>query len=273
MSCPDWLTADWLQEFSCFEFSSETMGYPLIRTTGRTWGTAPRALDNGLFFSLLSGDAYLHYGEMVQRLTSDQIVIIPAGTHYHLSAGSRPQRRHIRFRFTHPPVGSDAAPLIIHEARSQQFLIKQLVEVVRKGDDRIAHVRFRALMSLLLSSPLSDGTPSTGGVFTQDQRLAIEDWCVDTIRDQPSGADLARHLGMSHDYATRIFRASYGLPPRRWLLQQRLVHIAVELAESSMSLAEIAAEYGYSSQTLLGRQFKEMYGVTPSAYRRHCRSM
>jgi len=85
---------------------------------------------------------------------------------------------------------------------------------------------------------------------------------------RPTPAQLARLLDYSPGYFTRIFQRSYGLPPRTWLLQQRLRHAAVLLRESSSRVSDIAYKLGYTEAYLFSRQFRQFFGTSPKQWRK-----
>lgn len=83
----------------------------------------------------------------------------------------------------------------------------------------------------------------------------------------PTPAELAEELRLSHDYFTRLFTTTFGIPPRTWLMHDRIQRAAIRLSESQLSISEVAAEFGYNEPFLFSRQFKQVIGVSPRAYR------
>ena len=82
---------------------------------------------------------------------------------------------------------------------------------------------------------------------------------------------LAQHVALSPYYLLRVFRAEVGMPPYAYLESLRVRH-AQRLIEAGKSLAEVALEVGFSSQSHLTRQFKRIIGVTPGQYAQQVRS-
>lgn len=79
---------------------------------------------------------------------------------------------------------------------------------------------------------------------------------------------LARECGLSSDYFTRLFRNSFGIPPKEWLLKQRLRSASALLSESDSRVSEIAQQLGYEDLYLFSRQFRKEFGSSPRAWRR-----
>ncbi len=80
--------------------------------------------------------------------------------------------------------------------------------------------------------------------------------------------ELAAQLRLSRDYFLRLFLATFQRSARKWLIEQRVRSAAQRLAESALSISEVADEYGYSSIYFFSRQFKTIMDTTPTAYRR-----
>ena len=81
--------------------------------------------------------------------------------------------------------------------------------------------------------------------------------------------DLCRKLLYSQEALTRIFTATYGLPPVKFLRELRLRHALELLRNSSLSVKEIAAASGFSSENYFCRVFRQTFGTTPASYARN----
>lgn len=90
-----------------------------------------------------------------------------------------------------------------------------------------------------------------------DQRYTIE--------------DLSKQFFLDSSTLKREFRRAYGLPIATYLKEYR-IHRAMELlSTTSDSIASIAAQVGYESQSKFSAAFKAATRCTPSAYRKNCR--
>ncbi len=78
---------------------------------------------------------------------------------------------------------------------------------------------------------------------------------------------LARLVGMSVSSFERRFRQHLQTSPMQFLKRLRLAHAAASLIQSSHSISEIAIENGFSDQAHLSREFKRLFGATPSGWR------
>ena len=81
--------------------------------------------------------------------------------------------------------------------------------------------------------------------------------------------ELARHLGMSAHHFARLFKASYGVTPHRYIQTLRLNTAAETLAQhANTPIAVVAATCGFSSQSHLTELMKRNMGITPAELRR-----
>jgi AraC-like DNA-binding protein len=82
----------------------------------------------------------------------------------------------------------------------------------------------------------------------------------------PSLEELATAVNLSPFHFARVFRRATGMPPHTWLMQQRIARARALLQSGCLPL-EVAMQLGFADQSHLSRQFKQVYGVGPGAYR------
>ncbi|MCW8274660.1 AraC family transcriptional regulator [Pseudomonas sp. PCH199] len=82
----------------------------------------------------------------------------------------------------------------------------------------------------------------------------------------PSLEELATAVNLSPFHFARVFRRATGMPPHTWLMQQRIARARALLKGGCLPL-EVATQLGFADQSHLSRQFKQVYGVGPGAYR------
>ncbi len=112
--------------------------------------------------------------------------------------------------------------------------------------------------------------PIMGGLSPHALRRAIERLSSDSDADVSLEA-LASDAGLSRFHFCRAFKESTGLSPHAWLRQQRLEQAMNKLRDTEASIAAVAAQLGYASQTAFTAAFKKLTGETPSDWRRRMR--
>ena len=80
--------------------------------------------------------------------------------------------------------------------------------------------------------------------------------------------DTARQMNFSKQYICRIVKEATGDTFSNVLLAERLKVSCNLLADSNASLEEVSVLCGFSTASYFSRIFKQIYGVTPSEYRR-----
>lgn len=130
--------------------------------------------------------------------------------------------------------------------------------------------RLRALASLVASEALRAGDDggAAGPQLTTAQRERLRALVAAHPERRMTPATLARELGLTHDYFARIFRRSLGVTPRRWLMEERIRHAARRLAGTALAVSQVAEAFGYHDVYLFSRQFRDVMGRSPSAWRR-----
>jgi AraC-like DNA-binding protein len=79
-------------------------------------------------------------------------------------------------------------------------------------------------------------------------------------------AALAEMIGLTESHLIRAFHLEFGLPPHAYHLRLRLA-LAADLLSYGLSVSTVANECGFADQSHLSRKFKEVYGLTPAAWR------
>jgi AraC-like DNA-binding protein len=78
---------------------------------------------------------------------------------------------------------------------------------------------------------------------------------------------LARIAYVSKAHFIRVFRATFGETPHRYLQRRRVERAMFLLRETDSSVSEICLDVGVTSLGTFGRTFREIVGETPTAYR------
>ena len=80
-------------------------------------------------------------------------------------------------------------------------------------------------------------------------------------------AEARSHSGYSPRHFIELFRSSVGLSPKHYYRIRRFSSALAHIARGDAKLADVAAAAGYADQAHLSREFRDLGGVVPSAYR------
>jgi AraC-like DNA-binding protein len=155
------------------------------------------------------------------------------------------------------------APVIQRGCGDLRGLCDRWVRDQRRRDAD-ADARVGAFVLLLASEVRSRSVAGDApGRLAVDQRRRLEDHVRDHPRRRFDSADLADLLGLGRVHFTRLFKCSYGMPPRTWLKEQRLEAARVLLRTSTLKVGAVAERLGWNSAQLFSRQYRARFGVSP----------
>lgn len=98
------------------------------------------------------------------------------------------------------------------------------------------------------------------------------DYAAQNYRDPNlSIATISKVAGVSEIYLRKLFRECRNTSPTNYIRSCRIRCALNLLAESELSVGEIACECGYSDISTFSKLFKKYVGCTPSEYRRGTR--
>lgn len=79
---------------------------------------------------------------------------------------------------------------------------------------------------------------------------------------------MAGHIKRSQSQTMRIFRKYYGTTPYNYLLMKKIENAKILLAETGLTVKEIAFKSGFSDEYYFSNIFKSKAGCSPSLFRR-----
>ncbi len=81
--------------------------------------------------------------------------------------------------------------------------------------------------------------------------------------------DVAQSVNFSPIYFHNVFKRAMGITPYQYIIERRMRLAREYLTMSDKSVAEIAENCGFESQSYFNYAFKKEVGMTPGQYRRH----
>lgn len=238
------------------------------------WRIPPRTLDEHLIYFVTRNTCVGRAAGRRIEVAGPALAWLQPGTPHRLAhpPGGRPiDVYHLRFRLRagRSALALRQEPLVLPGGPA---LYNQIDALYDEYTAELPHgqVRQRALLAGLLALACRGLAGADPGrrTLTDGQRRRLADLVARRRRMDLTAADLADHVGLSHDYFTRLFRQTYGQAPRTWLVHQRVRLAAQRLIESPQTITQIAHELGYADLFQFSRQFKRIMGQPPREYRR-----
>lgn len=88
------------------------------------------------------------------------------------------------------------------------------------------------------------------------------------LGDDLSVTALAEVAGLSTAHFSRLFRATFDMPPHRFVLERRIRAAEKLLSSGQQTIAQVAYHLGFSSQAHFTQVFRQLTGRTPGQSRR-----
>lgn len=141
-----------------------------------------------------------------------------------------------------------------------------LREYRQNNDSSQAMIRsyFTILLIMLSRNYISNRNKDNQKVLRMAEAVAyIEENYLQDI----SIKQLADLACVSGRHFVRVFKKNYHATPMDYVIQLRLRHSASMLKETSLPIAMIASESGFGDPNYFSRKFKEIFSISPTAYR------
>lgn len=130
----------------------------------------------------------------------------------------------------------------------------------------VARVCVELLLVKLVEGQVAAPSPADARENIQAVKRAV-DFIDARLAESLDVKSIAQAAQLSPYYFSRVFRAAYQTSVHRFVLERRLSRARQMLAETEQSIAVIALETGFSSQSHLTTAFRQRYGATPAHYR------
>ena len=137
-------------------------------------------------------------------------------------------------------------------------------------DERLrANETAHEILSLLLRSQAASREDlSVRGGLAPSVRRRLRDYIDAHLADKVTLGDLSDVACLSEFHLSRMFRASFGMPPNAWIAERRADLARALLRTTTLSVDEIAMRTGYANPSHFGHRFRAAVGASPLAYRR-----
>ena len=214
---------------------------------------------------------------------SRKLTFVPAGHKYHDWHEPRTLSRMVFFYFN-PTVmaiipevsrsSSELTPrLFFEDSALMETALKVSALIESSGSD---HRLYLDALGVVLAHELvrlntgirGADASTTGGLAAWQRRKSVA-YIEEHLAEAISLAALARLVGLSACYFCRAFRQSFGVPPQRYQLMQRIERAKRLLAKHAASVTDVSLTVGYNDTSAFCTAFRRVTGLTPSAYRRN----
>ena len=233
---------------------------------GSDYATARTSYNSGLVMQVLEGKGYVLQGGRRASLRAGDFCLVDCFSPH--SYGTQTGWKILWAHFAGAPARSicssiQGTALILHPQAQGLHMHRRLLSLYEQFeggpqlDDAEVHCAFTELITPFFQSR-HEGEP-----MNMDRIAA----CLsEHLADGISNAELARMAHMSESQFIRVFQQRKGTTPHRYLLGLRLSAAQYYLASSDLTLAQIAAQCGFTDASALTNSFRRAFGTTPREY-------
>lgn len=219
----------------------------------------------------LAGCFRLEFEDRVWAIAPGSLYLVPPGTPFSYCPETPSDHYWLHFvsrRLAAIPAGRELQHVPVANPdrvrRDFQKTVAHLRTMNSVGEALAARGMTFALLAPLLEKVLTS-VPGTavGGVFAP-----VLDYVDAHLADPLQVEDLRKFSGMGRAEFSARFRKTFGIPPKQYLVQRRLLRAKHLLWRTRLSVKEIAQQCGFADMRFFCRSFKKSTGMTPVAYRK-----
>lgn len=142
------------------------------------------------------------------------------------------------------------------------------------NNDTISRARFEGYLHLIVAlmlekfvhkdMPNMKFSEKINGLFTYEKMMLYID---NNYYSDISLEDVAKIGNYNPNYVSQLFKFKVGMNFHEYITRIRLLNAIADLNGTDKSMTEISLDNGFTSGKTFSRNFKKMYGMTPSEYK------
>ena len=236
---------------------------------------APYPQSRGTFYIVGGKGQFLIEDQLYPVNTNHLVIINPNVTHTEVSLNAQPLEYIV--------LGIEGVELSITENSNGQFCILdhfesmditsclrnilREMELKQPGYEDICQAFMEILIiRLMRSTGLSVPAEPQNNVGNH-QCAAVRRYIDHHFKESLTLDQLAEEAHMNKFYLSHAFKQEYGVSPINYMISRRINESKYLLAETDLSLSQIAQLLGFSSLSYFSQVFRKTQGVSPMEYR------
>ncbi|MCH2176631.1 MAG: AraC family transcriptional regulator [Lentisphaeria bacterium] len=223
------------------------------------WQGVHDTVEENLFVLVINGEMSAELNGEVYVLQAGQGILIPKGTKRHLFSSGKQAFHSWRFRF------KSKKQFKVQQIYQALALVPYFTLLSQEEYNKVQHTLATAIIQKIETFPQKPQQGSLG--LSVQQTEATEMLLRKSLAFNIKPRDMANEVHLSMDHFTRLFKITYGCPPKQYLMKQRMKLAEELLLESTMSVKEVAAKLQERDLGTFCRTFKKVTGLTPTQFR------
>ena len=243
---------------------------------GGDWHSVPHTHNHAELFYIVGGRGQFLIEDQLYPVNTNHLVIInPNVTHTEVSLNAQPLEYIV--------LGIEGVELSITENSNGQFCILdhfesmditsslrnilREMELKQPGYEDICQAFMEILIiRLMRSTGLSVPSEPQNSVGNH-QCAAVRRYIDHHFKESLTLDQLAEEAHMNKFYLSHAFKQEYGVSPINYMISRRINESKYLLAETDLSLSQIAQLLGFSSLSYFSQVFRKTQGISPMEYR------
>lgn len=240
----------------------ETRGYFTSRRQGSKSWLFILTLDGAGRFRHREGEVVCHSGEaaLLQPRTMHEYGVDPHADGWELIWAHFHPREHWAPFLAWPRIGPGIATVAL--TRSFEDVFDAMRRAHREREELLA---MPAIEEALVRS-WREAAPTPSLVHDERVRLVTE-YLQDHLAEAHSVAALSHRVGLSESRLSHLFQSELGVSPRVYLERLRMDRARRLLANTNLTIREIAEEVGMENEFYFSNRFRKLVGISPSGWR------
>lgn len=244
---------------------------------GGDWHSIPHAHSYTELFYIIGGDGQFQINEMLFPVHAHQLVVLnPNIIHTEVSYEAQPLEYIVLgiegFELTIPDSGE--ARYCIYSFPEHNPVLTCMQNVLREMQERkpeyqTACLAYMDIIMVQLMRSASVSMTQTHSRFPTNRQCASVRQYIDQHYKESITLDLlAEKVSINKYYMAHAFKSEYGVSPINYLISCRIREGKRLLAETDLSLSQIASVLGFSSSSYFSQSFRNAEGISPTEYRK-----
>ncbi len=244
---------------------------------GGDWHSIPHAHSYTELFYIIGGDGQFQIDEKLFPVHSNQLVVVnPNIIHTEVSYEAHPLEYIVLgiegVELTIP--GSDEARYCIYSFPENNDVLTCMKQVLQEMQEcrpeyQTACLAFMDIILVQLMRNASVSVTPTSSRFPANRQCASVRQYIDQHYKESITLDiLAEKVSINKFYMAHAFKREYGVSPINYLISCRIREGKKLLAETDLSLSQIATVLGFSSSSYFSQSFRNAEGISPTEYRK-----
>lgn len=249
---------------------------------GGDWHSVPHTHTHMELFYIVGGKGQFLIEDQLYPVNANNLVIInPNVTHTEVSLNAQPLEYIV--------LGIDGLELVTGETSNGQFNILDHFESVEissclrnilremelknTGYEDICQAYMEILIIRLMRS-IDLAVPTDPQLGSGNRQCAAVKRYIDLhFKESLTLEQLSQEAHMNKYYLAHAFKREYGVSPINYMTSRRIEESKYLLAETDLSMSQIAQLLGFSSLSYFSQVFRRTQSITPMEYRQSTRGL